>query len=166
MVNIQCTLYSWSQGKQNCFPKGWNETVGYFSHQWGITPLKEILWLANFEELFKMVEVIPHCKHIRGNLKHLELSACKQGLIYTAIPWLLMAWGLMEPRHQQSWYWLVLEYSSLRTRRVNSLGLSDSYTNISNLTIIGSDNALSPGQCQATIWTNAGILLIDPWEQT
>ena len=30
------------------------------------------------------------------------------------------------------------------------------------LTIIGSDNGLSPGRCQAIIWTNAGILLIGP----
>ena len=34
---------------------------------------------------------------------------------------------------------------------------------ISNLIIIGSDNGLSPGQCQAIIWTNAGILLIRTW---
>ena len=33
---------------------------------------------------------------------------------------------------------------------------------ISKLTIIGSDNGLSPGQRQAIIWTNAGILLIWP----
>ena len=33
---------------------------------------------------------------------------------------------------------------------------------ISKLTIIGSDNGLSPGWCQAIIWTNAGILLIGP----
>ena len=31
---------------------------------------------------------------------------------------------------------------------------------VSKLTIIGSDNGLSPGRCQAIIWTNAGILLI------
>ena len=31
-----------------------------------------------------------------------------------------------------------------------------------NLTIIGSDNGLSPGRRQALIWTNAGILLIEP----
>ena len=31
-----------------------------------------------------------------------------------------------------------------------------------NLTIIGSDNCLSPGWCQAIIWTNAGILKIEP----
>ena len=33
---------------------------------------------------------------------------------------------------------------------------------ISRWTIIGSDNRLSPGRCQAIIWTNAGILLIRP----
>ena len=33
---------------------------------------------------------------------------------------------------------------------------------ISKLTIIGSDNGLSPGWRQAIIWTNAGILLIGP----
>ena len=33
---------------------------------------------------------------------------------------------------------------------------------ISNLIIRGSDNGLSPGRCQAIIWTNAGILLIGP----
>ena len=32
----------------------------------------------------------------------------------------------------------------------------------SKLTIIGSDNGLSPDRCQAIIWTNAGILLIGP----
>ena len=33
---------------------------------------------------------------------------------------------------------------------------------VSNLTIIRSDNGLSPGRCQAIIWTNARILLIGP----
>ena len=33
---------------------------------------------------------------------------------------------------------------------------------VSRLTITGSDNGLSPGQRQAIIWTNAGILLIGP----
>ena len=33
---------------------------------------------------------------------------------------------------------------------------------IGKLTIIGSDNGLSPGRRQAIIWTNAGILLIGP----
>ena len=33
---------------------------------------------------------------------------------------------------------------------------------VSKPTIIGSDNGLTPGRCQAIIWTNAGILLIRP----
>ena len=33
---------------------------------------------------------------------------------------------------------------------------------VDNLTIIGSDNGLSPDRRQAIIWTNAGILLIGP----
>ena len=33
---------------------------------------------------------------------------------------------------------------------------------VGNLTIIISDNGLSPYRCQAIIWTNAGILLIVP----
>ena len=35
---------------------------------------------------------------------------------------------------------------------------------VSKLTIIGSDNGLSPDRRQAIIWTNAGILLIGPLE--
>ena len=38
---------------------------------------------------------------------------------------------------------------------------SDAY-NVGKLTIIGSDNGLSPGRRQAIIWTNAGILFIGP----
>ena len=33
---------------------------------------------------------------------------------------------------------------------------------VSKLTVIGSGNGLSPGQCQSIIWTNAGIFLIGP----
>ena len=33
---------------------------------------------------------------------------------------------------------------------------------VGKLTIIGSDNGLSPGRHQAIIWTDAGILLIGP----
>ena len=35
---------------------------------------------------------------------------------------------------------------------------------VGELTIIGSDNGLSPGRRQAIIWTNAGLLLIGPIE--
>ena len=33
---------------------------------------------------------------------------------------------------------------------------------VSELTIIGSDDGLAPTRCQAIIWTNVGILLIEP----
>ena len=36
------------------------------------------------------------------------------------------------------------------------------YASVNWLTIIGSDNGLLTSQCQAIIWTNAGILLIIP----
>ena len=36
---------------------------------------------------------------------------------------------------------------------------------VGNLIIIGSDNGLSRGQCQAIIWTNAWILSIGPWRK-
>ena len=39
---------------------------------------------------------------------------------------------------------------------------SDSYMRVGKVTIIGSDNGLSPGRRQAIIWTNAGILSIGP----
>ena len=35
---------------------------------------------------------------------------------------------------------------------------------IGDLIIIGSDNGLSPGRCQAIIWTNAELLLNGPLE--
>ena len=35
---------------------------------------------------------------------------------------------------------------------------------LSKLTIIGSDNGLSPDKCQAIIWTSAGVLLTGPLE--
>ena len=40
------------------------------------------------------------------------------------------------------------------------------YICISQLTIIGSDNGLSPGRRQAIISTDAGKMLIRPLEQT
>ena len=36
------------------------------------------------------------------------------------------------------------------------------HISVSKLSIIGSDNGLSPDRRQAIIWTNAGILLIGP----
>ena len=52
-------------------------------------------------------------------------------------------------------FWFKFHYDLLaRVQLINSLRPSDAYRH--------SDNGLSPGRCQAIIWTNAGILLIGP----
>ena len=50
----------------------------------------------------------------------------------------------------------------LSNTEFNSLRPSDAYIWVNELTIIGSDNGLSPGRRQAIIWTDDGILLIGP----
>ena len=54
--------------------------------------------------------------------------------------------------------------SIYKGKTINYLTHSGRVTHIcvEKLTIIGSDNGLSPGRRQAIIWTNAGLLLIGP----
>ena len=56
----------------------------------------------------------------------------------------------------------MIPYGIARPQGVNTLTHWGRVTHIcvSKLTIIGSDNSLSPGRRQAIIWTNDGILLI------
>ena len=58
--------------------------------------------------------------------------------------------------------WNIMEFPALNV--LNTLTHWGRVTHIcvSKLTIIGSDNGLSPERRQAIIWTNAGILLIGP----
>ena len=65
-----------------------------------------------------------------------------------------------EPRLYCDYFKLTTEYSYILILLIHW----DRVTHIcvSNLTIIGSDNGLSPGRRQAIIWTNAGILLVGP----
>ena len=56
---------------------------------------------------------------------------------------------------QTSWKTLTTDHI-----KFNPLRPSDACICVGKLTIIGSDNGLSPGRRQAIIWTNAGILLI------
>ena len=65
--------------------------------------------------------------------------------LYTAIPQLSA-----ERFHQQDW---AMSGISTHWGRVTHIC-------VRKLTIIGSDNGLSPGRRKAIIWTNAGILLI------
>ena len=58
------------------------------------------------------------------------------------------------------------EYCSICNIKICLLSLTHwgrvTYICVNKLTIIGSDNGLSPGRRQAIIWTNAGILFIGP----
>ena len=57
-----------------------------------------------------------------------------------------------------AWYWI--QYESGRSRSLLTHWGWETHICVSKITIIGSDNGLLPGQCQAIIWSNAGILLI------
>ena len=94
----------------------------------------------------------------------------------------LMDWWYQEPGHHQAWYWPLsfsLQMPGIDNILKNLVVQSPTWRQISccpplthwgrvthicvsKLTIIGSDNGLSPGRRQAIIWTNAGILLIRP----
>ena len=61
---------------------------------------------------------------------------------------------MASPGHQHMWCWLHVSTTCII--------LTHQGWCIGNLTIIGSDNGLSPDRRQAIIWTNAGILLTGP----
>ena len=93
-----------------------------------------------------------------------------------------MDWWYQEPGHHQAWYWPLsfsLQMPGIDNILKNLVVQSPTWPQISccpplthwgrvthmcvsKLTIIGSDNGLSPGRRQAIIWINAGILLIRP----
>ena len=71
--------------------------------------------------------------------------------------------GLSDCSTKARWQWNHrLHFSSRCNEKCDLLTHWGRVTHIcvSKLTIIGSDNGLSPGRRQAIIWTNAGILLI------
>ena len=74
---------------------------------------------------------------------NLAINACTGHFIQKALLW----W----------WSYTIIEIGLTHWGRVTHIC-------VSKLTIIGSDNGLSPGQRQAIIWTNAGIWLIRPLE--
>ena len=72
-----------------------------------------------------------------------------------------------------SWHWECAgswNYFLLKNRNPPIFSISwllthwgrETHVCVGNLTIIGSDNGLSPARRQAIIWTNAGLLLIGP----
>ena len=73
--------------------------------------------------------------------------------------------------YNQNFMSSIMQFYRIRLKQVRSISQPDSavylthwgrvmHICVSKLTIIGSDNGLSPGRRQTIIWTNAGILLI------
>ena len=81
------------------------------------------------------------------------------------VTWARSLYSLNKKMFFQDWsaYWVMFILQQVSPWR-NVLTHWGRVTHIcvGNLTTIGSDNGLSPGRRQTTIWTNAGILLIDP----
>ena len=67
----------------------------------------------------------------------------------------LVSWNCISTTHLQNVGHFVLILKLTHWGRVTHIC-------VGKLTIIGSNNGLSPGRRQAIIWTNAGILLIGP----
>ena len=89
----------------------------------------------------------PFCDHTKVKASPGPLSSC-----------IIMAGRVSVPSSNRQFQRIPLTLSS---EIVNSLRPNEALC-ISKLTIIGSDNGLSPDRCQVIIWTNAGILLIGP----
>ena len=83
-------------------------------------------------------------------------EGCDRSMICEKVPSVLSSWTTAKPSSRDN---AAKRGASFRYT-ISSLRPSDAYICISKLTIIVSDNGLSPGRRQAIIWTNAGILLI------
>ena len=70
--------------------------------------------------------------------------------------WLVTFCGI--PDHNQGPY----AFEDIYRKRILSHWGRVTHICVGNLTIIGSDNGLSPGRRQAVTWTNVGMLLIGP----
>ena len=62
---------------------------------------------------------------------------------------------------QAKWATHIYKYVGLAVKALSHWGRV-MHKRVGNLTIIGSDNGLSPGRRQAIIWTSVRILLVGP----
>ena len=88
-----------------------------------------------------------YLNHTSNDLFYIKINSNLDQLLFWNCIYTLVA-----PSNNLPWF--VADLNSLRPSDTCYVG---------NLTIICSDNGLSPGRRQAIIWNNAGILLICPW---
>ena len=127
----------------NCWVSKGHDRISISFHQnWEITALYSIT-IFHEEDLQIFLT-------LRMYLRNPSMKFVKLWAKYANVLWLLEYAGAYAGAF--SWYFMV---SLTHWGQVTHIC-------VSKLTIIGSDNGLSPGRRQAIIWTNAGILLIRP----
>ena len=100
----------------------------------------------------------PDSRDHRTSTRYRSDALCHQALShYQNQCWLLISEGGWELGAFLRWWPVSTMWAGPLTHwgQVTHICLLD-------LTNIGSDNGLSPARCQTIIWTNAGILLIEP----
>ena len=108
---------------------------------------RQASWTRRKEPVYWALMLKKHCWNLR----------CFNKL--TRWPWEMWLWFQMYDVQTNCIDWFLVH---IHCNVVRWMGPSEAEWCIcvSKLTIIGSDNGLSPGRHQAIIWTNAGILLI------
>ena len=102
-----------------------------------------------------------HKRHASGLIKfrrfrHSGWSLhCHHGTLY-------VSWVHFNPNADSNYTWLLIHAGIKVEPCLLTHWGRVTHVCVGKLTIIGSDNGLSPGRRQTIIWTNAGILLIGP----
>ena len=93
------------------------------------------------------------------------LGAIRQAITWTIVASDLLPYGLTGPQwvNKNFHTWFLIGWQQIcQSEAILTHWGRVTHMCVSKLTIIDSDNGLSPGRRQAIIWTNAGILLIGP----
>ena len=135
--NLWCILLIFFPWRQHIFCNAvWFYEVFYGLMQWSLNKMAHIL-------------------------QTLYINTCLKKKMLTF--WFKFHWGLFcKVQLTGSEHWFMWQQATTLPEPMLTHWGRVRHICVSKLTIICSDNVLSPDQCQAIIWTNAGILLIGP----
>ena len=112
--------------------------------------------MKNFNKTIKKIcKILPNLLITRYTITCYAIS-CNNNKYFAKMSKRGLAIILHSKLIKAEWNLYVLVYLSMTLTHWGQM----THMCVGELTIIGSDNGLSPGRCQAIIWTNAGILLI------
>ena len=107
-------------------------------------PVYAFISLMIFAHISNMIKIIFYCNSV---LNHQIFTIC-----------MCMPWKQYNNDHL-IWNWMRAQWNC--ESQLTQWGRV-THICVSKIIIIGSDKGLSPGRRQAIIWTNAGLLLIEP----